>query len=110
MAVLFDIVSWICILAGGFCVVASGIGMVRPGLPDMFARMHAASIADTLGAALIVIGLAFQVEFGLITVKLVLILLLIFFTSPTSTHALAKAAMHGGEKPVAETRETKSST
>jgi len=104
MSIVFDIFSWLCLIGGGFCAIASGIGMLRPGWPDMFARMHAASISDTLAAGLIVIGLALQVEPGMVTIKLMLILVFIFFSSPTSTHALAKAALHDGQKPVAQTR------
>ena len=101
MAFLLDIISWGLLIAGSFFLVTSGIGMVR-ALPDVFARMHAASLADTLGADLIVLGLYFQAGTTLVTVKLVLVLLLLFFTSPTSTHALAKAALHSGLRPNAE--------
>ena len=108
MDILADILSWICLLVGGFCAVVSGVGMIR-ALPDVFARMHAASISDTLAVGLILIGLTFQAGFTLVTVKLLLALALILFTSPTSTHALAKAALHGGLKPVARVKEKSSS-
>ena len=96
MALAADIVSWACLLAGVFFSLAGGIGILR--LPDLFTRMHAAGITDTMGAGLILVGLAVQAGFTLVTVKLLLILILLFFTSPTSTHALAKAALHGGLK------------
>ena len=44
-----------------------------------------------------------------VTVKLLLTVVLILYTSPAATHALAKAARHGGIKPVAKIRETPSS-
>jgi len=98
MTVVLDILSWICLLAGsGFAIIA-GIGLLR--LPDFFTRMHAAGIGDTLGAGLILLGLMLQAGLTLNLVKLVLILVFIFFTSPTSTHAVAKAALHGGLKPL----------
>ncbi len=98
MAGVADIASWVLLLAGVFFSLAGGVGILR--LPDLFTRMHAAGITDTMGAGLILIGLAVQAGFTLVTVKLLLILILLFFTSPTSTHALAKAALHGGVKPV----------
>jgi multicomponent Na+:H+ antiporter subunit G len=98
MAIALDILSWICILSGAGLGITSGIGLLR--LPDLFTRMHAAGVGDTLGAGLIVLGMAFQAGFSLNLIKLVLIIVFIFFTSPTSTHALAKAALHGGEKPL----------
>ncbi len=98
MELALDILSWGCLLAGGAFAIISGIGLVR--LPDLFSRMHAAGIGDTLGAGLILAGLMLQAGWSLNLIKLVLILIFILFTSPTATHALAKAALHGGLKPL----------
>ena len=62
--------------------------------------MHAASVTETLGAGLILLGLLIQAGFTLAGAKLVMIGLLVFFASPTASHALAKAAMSRGLKPV----------
>ena len=40
MALALDIVSWLCLIAGGLLGVTAGVGLVR--LPDLFTRMHAA--------------------------------------------------------------------
>lgn len=93
-----DWLSWGCLLAGGFFGIVGGIGLLR--FPDFFTRLHAAGVTDTLGATLILSGLMLQTESGLVTVKLLLILAFAFFTSPTATHALAKAALHGKLKPL----------
>ena len=98
MALVIDLLSWLCLMAGVFLAITAGIGLVR--LPDLFARMHAAGIGDTLAVMLIVLGLMLQTGWTLNLGKLVLILVFIFFTSPTSTHALAKAALHGGVQPL----------
>ena len=82
---------------GLFCVVGA-IGLVR--MPDFYTRMHAASVIDTLGAGLILAGLLLQAGFTLVAVKLLFIGLLIFFASPTATHALARAAMVRGLEPL----------
>lgn len=92
-----DFASWICLGLGGFLVIAGGIGLLR--LPDFFTRLHAASVTETLGTGLILLGLGLQAGWSLISVKLFLILVFLAFTSPTSTHALAKSAFHGGMKP-----------
>ena len=98
LALVLDIASWTCLLAGGgFCVIG-GIGLIR--MPDCYTRMHAASVTDTLGAGLILLGLMLQAGFTLIGVKLLMIGLLIFFTSPTASHALGHAAMARGLKPM----------
>ena len=103
MTLLIDALSWIFLVLGGVLIITGGIGLLR--LPDFFSRLHAASIPDTLGALMIVIGLVLQAGFSLISGKLVLIMLLLLFTSPISAHALAKAALHGKLQPKLATEE-----
>jgi multicomponent Na+:H+ antiporter subunit G len=67
--------------------------------PDFYSRIHAASTSDTLCAVLILLGLGLQTGLSLASFKLFLIFGFLFFTSPTATHALANAALHGGLKP-----------
>lgn len=84
-------------LGGAFCVVGA-VGMIR--MPDFYTRMHAASVIETLGAGLVIAGLMLQAGFTLASAKLAILGLLIFFASPTATHALAKAAYERGVVPV----------
>jgi multicomponent Na+:H+ antiporter subunit G len=98
MALAANIASWVLMGAGALFLLIAGLGILR--LPDVFTRMHAAGIGDTLGAGLILVGLMFQSGFSLVTVKLVFVLILLFITSPTATHALAKAALTGNVKPL----------
>ena len=97
MAWLVDIASWICLVAGGFFCVVGTIGLNR--MPDFFTRMHAASVTDTVGAGLVLLGLMLQAGWTLVMVKLVFLGLLMFFASPAAAHALAKAALARGVKP-----------
>ncbi len=98
MSVLVDVLSWACILGGSFFALVGGIGVLR--LPDVFSRLHASGITDTMGAGLIMVGLMFQAGWTQVTVKLILVLLFLWFTSPVSTHALARAALRGGVEPL----------
>ena len=97
MSLVIDIFSWVLLVVGGFFCCVGAVGLLR--MPDFYTRMHAASVIDTLGAGLILIGLALQAGWTLVTVKLLMVGLLIFFASPTATHALARAAMARGLKP-----------
>ena len=97
MDIVLEIVSWVFLLAGAVMLVIGAIGIVR--LPDVFARMHGAGIIDTMGACSVLIGLMLQAGLSIVTIKLALIVAFILFTSPTSTHALAQAALHGGVRP-----------
>ena len=98
IGIVVDLVSWALILGGSVFAIIGGVGMIR--LPDVYARMHGASLTDTLGAGLIVAGLAVQAGFTLVTVKLILIMIFLIFTSPTSTYALANAAFTRGLQPM----------
>ena len=98
MSMVADVLTWAFLLAGGFFVVVGGIGLLR--MPDLFTRMHASGIADTMGTGLILVGLAFQSDDWLVTVKLLLILYFVVFTNPTSTHAVARSALDNDIRPL----------
>ena len=94
-----DIVSWVSLVAGSaFCIVGA-IGLIR--MPDFWTRTHAAGVTDTLGAALILVGLMFQAGLSLVAVKLVMILGFLYLAGPTAGHALYRAA-HGYGVPMGE--------
>ena len=106
MALFLDILSGILLTGGAaFCIIA-GIGLNR--MPDFYGRIHAAGIADTLGAALILVGLMLQCDWvalfslhpDLVGVKLLMVLVFLWISSPTSTHALAQSAYAHGLEPV----------
>jgi multicomponent Na+:H+ antiporter subunit G len=97
MSLLLDVLSWIFLVGGSFFAVVGGIGVLR--MPDLFTRLHAAGITDTMGAGLILTGLMFQSGFSLITAKLILILAFVWFSSPVATYALSRAALASGQEP-----------
>ena len=97
MSVVIDILSWALLMAGGAIGVIAGIGVLR--LPDMFSRMHASGMLDTLGAACVLLGLILQAGISVISFKLFLVYVLLSMTSSTAAHALAKAASASGLEP-----------
>ena len=100
IGLIADIASWLLIVVGALACVISGYGMLR--MPDLYTRIHAASVADTGGMLLILVGLMIQAGIGLTTAKLVLIVVFLLITSPTATHALARAARQDGVRPASE--------
>ena len=99
-----DILSWIFLVAGsGFCLIG-GLGLLR--MPDVFTRLHAVSVIETLGMGFIILGLILQAGFTLVAAKLIIIAALILLTSPVATHALAQAALHAGIRPQLDHDET----
>ncbi len=97
LATVLDLLSWLLIIGGAYFIVVGAIGLIR--LPDIFTRLHALSLIDSLGALLLILGLMIQAGPTLIALKLAFIYILIFFTGPVATHALAQAALHSGIEP-----------
>jgi multicomponent Na+:H+ antiporter subunit G len=85
-----NVICIVLISSGVFFLVMGTIGILR--FPDFYTRMHAAGKCDTLGTLLIVIGLALFGGLTLGSAKIIAIAVFIFMTSPTATHAIAKAA------------------
>ena len=98
METLVQILSWALIIGGSLAVLTGGVGVLR--MPDIFTRMHAAGITDTMGAGLILAVLMVHSGWTLITAKLFLMAVFLFFTSPTSSFALSHAALTSGVEPI----------
>ncbi len=97
MAALLDVASWLLLSLGGVFVFIGGIGALR--MPDLYTRMHAASLTDTMGAVLVIAGVMLQAGASLAALKLFAILLFLLLTSPTASNALASAALLSGMRP-----------
>lgn len=107
MTAIVDIASAVLLVAGSFFTVIGALGLLR--MPDVYTRMHAASITETLGVGLLVGGMLLQAGFSLVSLKLLILLGLFFFVSPVLTHALAQACLHERVTPtLAEDRRNRS--
>jgi multicomponent Na+:H+ antiporter subunit G len=84
------LVSYTTIAAGVFIILSGSIGMIR--FPDVFTRLHAAGVVDSLGCPLVLLGLIVIEGFTIVALKLFLLLIVMLLTSPTACYALAKAA------------------
>ena len=97
MDVFLNFLCWILIISGSFFVIVGAFGTYR--FPDFWSRLHAASITDSAGGILLLIGMGVYSGLTLITFKLLVIGLFLFITGPTSTHAVANAALVSGLRP-----------
>jgi multicomponent Na+:H+ antiporter subunit G len=100
------VMSWIvsiCLIIGMVFFSGGCIGILR--LPDCYTRLHAAGKLDTLGGLMMVSGLALYsilpltLEAVLMGIKIMLIVVFIFLSSPTATHAMVDAAIRAGLEP-----------
>jgi multicomponent Na+:H+ antiporter subunit G len=99
MDMLLDYASWVLLTVGGFFVLVGGIGALR--MPDLYTRMHAAGVTDSIAPILVIAGLLLQSGFTLPSVKLLAILMFLLLTGPTASNALASAALLSGKNPKA---------
>ena len=95
---ILDGLSWALFALGGVLIVAGALGLVR--FPDFYTRLHAAGVTDTMGADLILLGMALQADDLVTVVKLFFIFVFLILTSPVSTHAVAHAAYVRGLNPL----------
>lgn len=98
MSMLVDVLSGISLLVGSLFCLVGAIGLLR--MPDFYTRIHAASVTETAGAGFILLGLLLQAGFTLVAAKILMIGLLMLFANPTASHALARAALMQGIKPL----------
>jgi len=92
-----DILVWVFMLSGAFFVFVGSLGILR--FPDFWSRLHAASVTESAGMILMMIGMGIEAGFSLITVKLLIIGVFLLITGPTGTHAVANAALVSGLRP-----------
>ncbi len=91
MESVLEFISALLLLFGSFLCISGGVGLLR--FPDFFSRMHAAGVTDTLATAMIILGLMLIDSDWMVDIKLLFILLMTLFLSPTASHALAHAAL-----------------
>ncbi len=85
------------ILAGLFFLIVAAIGVVR--LPDVFTRSHAVSLTDSLGAFLLLTGIAIYEGLSMKVLKILAVLALLYLQNPVISHATLRAAVRSGLKP-----------
>lgn len=89
-----DVISAALMALGAAFTLLAGVGLHR--FDDVFARMHAAGKASTLGLLLILLGAAMRLtEVGNI-MKLGLVAVLAVITIPAGVHVMARAAWRAG--------------
>jgi multicomponent Na+:H+ antiporter subunit G len=92
-----DILSIIFIVAGLFFLIVAAIGVVR--LPDVYSRSHAVSLTDSLGAFLMLVGIALHEGLSINMLKILVVLVLLYILNPVIAHATVRAALRSGLKP-----------
>ena len=94
----------ILLFVGGLLFFTGGsVGIIR--MPDFYTRLHPAGKLDTAGHVLAMSAMALYTlqdisSHSLLTAfKIMLIVVFVFFTSPTATHAIIDAGVRAGLRP-----------
>jgi multicomponent Na+:H+ antiporter subunit G len=91
------------IVLGLFFFAGGSVGILR--FPDFYSRLHPAGKLDTMGLLLSLTGIALYVVQDLTlsailtALKIMLIVVFVFITSPTATHAILDAGVRAGLSP-----------
>jgi multicomponent Na+:H+ antiporter subunit G len=98
VSLVLDLLAWVALLAGGFFIIVGAVGIHR--MPDVFTRMHATSLIDTMGVGLLGLGMLLQTDDWAVAVRIAIIVLVLMTAGAVSAHALARAALHEGVRPL----------
>jgi multicomponent Na+:H+ antiporter subunit G len=98
MILLQHTLSIVFVVLGILFIFAGSIGILR--LPDFYSRTHSISKSDTLGVIFVIIGLVIYEGLTQSSLKLVFIALFIALSNPIGSHALSRAALKKGIKPL----------
>jgi multicomponent Na+:H+ antiporter subunit G len=98
-----SVLAGIFIVGGLFFFTGGSIGILR--FPDFYSRLHPAGKLDTMGLLMSMSGMAlftlqdFTLTALLTSLKILLIVVFVFITSPTATHAILDAGVRAGLSP-----------
>lgn len=82
------------LLAGGFFSIVAAIGLIR--LPDLYARMHAATKSGTVGVSAIAIAMMVHFNTPSVTARGLLVIAFFLLTAPVAAHMIGRAAYRTG--------------
>lgn len=89
MGSVADVIAGALLVFGAALILLAGVGVWR--FDDIYARMHAAAKAPTLGIFAIALGVSLSVRSVVVTVTALLVVVLQLVTGPVGTHLLGRA-------------------
>jgi multicomponent Na+:H+ antiporter subunit G len=98
-----NIIVAILLIVGLFFFTGGSVGILR--FPDFYTRLHPAGKCDTMGLLFTLGAMAlytlhdFSLHAVLTGLKIMLIVVFVFITSPTATHAIVDAGVRAGLSP-----------
>lgn len=90
--------GWTCVLIGVLLSIIGALGCLR--FPDLYTKLHALSVSDSLGVPIALTGLILVNGFNFVSLKIFLIIVILLFVNPFSTHALIRAGIKNKLRPI----------
>ena len=94
MSIARDVITIVCVSAGGFFFLAGTVGLLR--FPDTLTRLHALTKADNLGLGFVVLGLLPQAASLRDGLKLISIWMFALLAGATVSQLIARAVRLNG--------------
>jgi len=92
-----NILSSVLIYIGLVLMLIGSVGIAR--MPDIYARLQASGVSDTVGVVLILIGFLVRNGFRFSDSFLGLMVIFFFITGPIVAHSIAKSAFLSKVEP-----------
>jgi multicomponent Na+:H+ antiporter subunit G len=98
-----NILAAVLLIMGLFFFAGGALGIIR--FPDFYSRLHPAGKLDTaglvttMGALALYVASSFTLAAVITALKIILIVVFVFITSPTATHAIVDAGVKAGLIP-----------
>ena len=100
--IIKNVLTIIFLVLGFLCFFASTVGVYR--FKDFYTRLHAAGICESCGLLLCSIGLLIYQGFNQTGIKLFVVFMAVFLSSPIGTHIITKVA-YKNDKRIVEDKE-----
>ena len=98
-----NLIVTILLICGLFFFAGGAVGIIR--FPDFYSRLHpagkldTAGLSTTMGALALYTASSFSPADLITAIKIILIFVFVFITSPTATHAIIDAGARAGLTP-----------
>ncbi len=105
---MINLIAALFVCLGLVFFTGGAVGIIR--MPDFYSRLHPAGKLDTMGLLMSMLGMALYTVQGfalgdlLTGLKIILIVVFVFITSPTATHAIVDAGVRAGLEPWTQER------
>ena len=92
--------GWTFVFIGALISITGAIGCLR--FPDLYTKLHALSVSDSLGVPISLTGIIFINGFNFLSLKIFFIIVILLFVNPFSTHALIRAGIKNKIHPIGD--------